>query len=139
MSDKLPTITVTSEKSRRLSHQPKTLTPKEHKLRRANSTENNFLSTEIAVRRTSTDKVKRSPSNLKKPSVPDIPEDDQNEDGSVTPRLEKADSNVRVSFTKNNGKISSSSRSSRLSTGYVNEGYDQSNGSSIQGSMASLP
>lgn len=145
MSENLTvTLSVANEKSRRYSHQPKTSTPTpNNKVRRNNSVEG--LPGGKDVQRTnSLEKGKRSTlqSNLKKPTVPDIPEVDQNEDDeSVTPRLGKTDNALRVSYTKNNRKVSSASRASsnRLSAGYTNDGYDHSNGSSIGGSMASLP
>lgn len=141
MSEK-STITVVNEKTRRSSHQPKTTTPTlRNKVKRNNSVDG--LQGREVQRTNSLEKLaKRSAqqSNLKKPTVPDIPEVDQNED-DIIPGLEKTDNALRVSYTKNNRKVSSVSRSgsNRQSAGYANEGYDHSNGSSIQGSMASLP
>lgn len=94
-------------------------------------------------RNNSLEKNRRSAqlSNLKKPTEPDIPEADQSEDETVEPPIGKNENNLRVSFTKNNRKISGVSKSSKISTdrGFANEAYDQSNGSSLHGSVASLP
>lgn len=125
--------------TRRHSHQP-VASVNPVKIRRNNTIEKSRLVTEEVELREK-NKNKKISLGLKKPSEPDIPEIENSEDDSVN-RLSRpaSDSSLRVSYTKNNRKISSTSKSSKISDrGFVNEAYDQSNASSLHGSTTSLP
>lgn len=153
-NNRLSTVSVvdeTEEKTRRHSHQPKTTTgivvPK---VRRNNSIEKTGLvSTENVVRKSSSAGKARKgaqTSSLQSPSVPDIPEAEHSEDDttSVT-KTDKTRNDSRIGSTrKYSSQRSQSNRSFKISIdnnnkGYTNDAYDQSNGTSLNGSLASLP
>lgn len=151
-NNRLSTLSVENEKekTRRHSHQSKTTNNSGvPKVRRMNSVENvSSVQYDNVVRRSnSVGKNRRNAqtSSLQIPSVPDIPEVEQNEDdtGSFKTDISRKDSKLN-SNRKYSSQRSQSNRSFKISIdnnnkGYTNDAYDQSNGTSLNGSMASLP
>lgn len=144
MSEKTPQVVIQSvnekDRPRRHSQQPRS-SVSSISVRRNNSIEKSSLvpPEKLDVRRSnSLDKSpKRMQIKARPPSVPDIPEVDQSEDEPP-----KTDNHLAVpkKYSRQSSVTSKTSKSSRFGAerGFVNEGYDQSNGSSLHGSMASL-